>query len=369
MPKDTAAEALVFDYLLEKGIELKSSNKSSVDKRVAVATARDVLLVNQLTDSLAKGFKKNWCTPPKYTGKRLHAVHKRIVNILLSDLHFGSHLDPVECPLEYAVIQESRRLGRVALQVADYKRQYRQETKLIVHILGDIIQNQLHDARDGDPLSVQFAAAVHYLTQFILFVSANYPSVEVWVTPGNHGRNLQRHPERGVQSKWDAIETMVYYAVKTAVMNSGVTNVKINIPKTPYYTVPLFNSKGFFTHGDTVFKPGFPGNSINVKALAHQVAKWNTARNIGGPFAIFAVGHVHTGSIINLPGEVTVVTNGALVPPDAFSLSIGSPDNTCGMYMWESVENHAIGDQRFIVVDGAEKDSKYNDIITPFEGF
>jgi hypothetical protein len=369
LSKDTATEAIVHDYLLQEAIKLRSSNKGSVDKRVAVATARDLLVVDSLQKSLAKVFTKKWCVPPKYTGKRLHTPHKRIVNILLSDLHFGSHLDPVECPIEYGRIQESRRLGRVAQQVADYKRQYRKETKLIVHLLGDIIQNQLHDPRDGDPLAEQFAAAVHYLVQFILFVASEYPSVEIFCTPGNHGRSLQRHPDRGVQQKWDAIETMIYYAVKTAVLNSGVTNCKINIPKTPYYIAQLFNSKGFFTHGDTVFKPGFPGRSINVANLAHQVTKWNTSRSVGGPFSIFAVGHVHTGSIISLPGEVTVVTNGALVPPDAFSLSIGSPDNTCGMYLWESVENHPIGDQRFIVVDGAEKNSSYNDIITQFVGF
>jgi hypothetical protein len=69
-----------------------------------------------------------------------------------------------------------------------------------------------------------------------------------------------------------------------------------------------------------------------------------------------------------LPGNISMITNGALVPPDAFSLSIGSPDNTCGQYMFESVEGHAIGDQRFIVVDSADNDSKYNDIIKPFSG-
>lgn len=369
MSKDTATEKIVRDYLITKALDIKEANEANVDKRVAAATARDLLVVDQLSKNLAKVFTKGWCAPPRYTGKRLHSPHKRIVNILLSDLHFGSHLDPVECPMAYNTVQESRRLGRVAQQVADYKRQYRKETKLIIHLLGDIIQNQLHDPRDGDPLTEQFNAAVHYLVQFIQFVAANYPLVEVNCVPGNHGRNVARHPDRGVNQKWDAIETMIYLAVKMAVVNSGITNVKFNIPKTPYYVAQLFDSKGFFTHGDTVFKPGFPGRSINVSALAHQVAKWNTARNIGGPFAVFGVGHVHTGAVISLPGNVTVVTNGCLVPPDAFSLSIGNADNTCTQYMFESIEGHAIGDQRLIVVDGAENDSKYNDYIRQYGGF
>ena len=327
-----------------------------------------MLVVEELQKSLAQVFKKGWACPNVYVGKRAHSPHKRIVNVLLSDLHFGSHLTSEEVPIEYNTVQESRRLGRVVAQVADYKRQYRSESKLIIHILGDIIQGQLHDQRDGEPLAIQFAAAVHYLTQAIMFLASQYPSVEIYCQTGNHGRNMSRHPDRAVNQKFDSIESMVYVATRTAVINSGITNCKFSIPKTPYYTVNLFDAKMFATHGDGVLKPGYPGRSINIAGLAQQVSKWNTARNIGGPFSVFAVGHVHTGSITMLPGNVAMITNGCLVPPDAFSLSIGNPDNTCGQWVWEAVPGHAIGDQRFVVVDDAESVSKYNEIIKPFEG-
>ena len=369
MSKDTTIdETIISDYLWQKALDLGVANKNCLDKKASIALAKDMLVARLFIQSLKSRFTKGWATPPKYNGKRLHSPHKRIVNILLSDLHFGSHLDPEECPVEYNTVQESRRLGRVALQVADYKRQYRKETKLVVHLLGDIIQGQLHDPRDGDPLSIQFTAAVHYLTQLVMFWSSQYPNIEVYCTPGNHGRNLSRHPDRAIQQKFDSIETMVYTAVRMAVLNSGVKNCKFIIPKTPYYTVQLFNSKLFGTHGDTVLKPGYPGRAINVSNLEKQVYKWNAAKNIGGPFDIFVCGHVHFASITSLPGNVSMITNGALVPPDAFSLSIGSPDNTCGQYMFESVEGHAIGDQRFIVVDSADSEPKYNDIIKPFVG-
>src|ERR1017187_5056 len=368
MSKQAVSEKHIREHLLEKVGELRGTNKGSIDKKVAVATARDLLVVDELQKSLEKVFKKGWACPPKYTGKRLHSPHNRIVNVLLSDLHFGSHLLTEECPISYNTVQESRRLGRVIMQVADYKRQYRSESKLIIHLLGDIIQGQLHDARDGEPLAVQFAAAVHYLTQAVMFLASQFPSVEVYCQTGNHGRNMARHPERAVNQKFDSIESMAYVAIRTAVMNSGITNCKMWIPKTPYYTVNLFDSKLFGTHGDGVLKPGYPGRSINIAGLAQQVSKWNTARNIGGPFSVFCVGHVHTGSITMLPGNVAMITNGCLVPPDAFSLSIGNPDNTCGQWMFESVPGHVIGDQRYVVVDGAEDKPKYNEIIKPFEG-
>ena len=368
MTKTIVSEKNVRDHLLEKVNQLKVFNKGSIDKKVAVATARDLLVVDELQKSLAKVFKKGWCVPPKYEGKRLHKPCQRIVNVLLSDLHFGAHLDPYECPIEYNTLQESRRLGRVALQVADYKRHYRKETKLIVHLLGDIIQAQLHDPRDGDPLTQQFATSVHYLTQLVLFWCSQFPSVEIFCTSGNHGRNMARNPEKAVDQKWDSIETMIYYSLKEAILNSGVTNCKINIPKTPYYTVQLFDSKLFGTHGDTVLRPGNPGKSIQVDNLSRQICKFNSARNLDGPFQVFCVGHIHVGSITNLPGGVTMITNGCLIPTDAYALSVGYPDNTCGQYLWESVQGHAIGDQRFIVVDGAEDKPKYNDIIKPFQG-
>jgi hypothetical protein len=365
---DSATEKLVRDYLIEKALNLKESNRAGIDKRAAAAAGRDLLYMQELDKSLSKVFHKGWCTTPKYTGKRQHSPHKRIVNILLSDLHLGAHLDPQECPIEYNTVQESRRLGRVAVQVADYKRYYRKETKLIIHMLGDMIQGMLgHDPRDGEPLQKQFNMALSYLIQFVLFEAAQYPSVEIYCTPGNHGRNIARHQEKAVHQKWDSIENMLYVALRAAVYNSGVGNCKFFIPKTPYYIAPLFGSKLFGTHGDTVLRPGYPGRSINVANLAQQVCKWNTARNVGGPFDIFAVGHIHTATMVSLPGNVTLVTNGCLVPPDPFALSIGTPDNTCSQWMFESVEGHAIGDQRFIVVDGAENESKYNDIIKPFE--
>ena len=333
MSKTTVTERHVRDHLLEKVSELKVFNRGNIDKRVAVATARDLLVVDELQKSLAKVFKKGWACPQKYSGKRLHSPTKRIVNILLSDLHFGSHLLTEECPLEYNIVQESRRLGRVVTQVADYKRQYRNESKLIIHLLGDIIQGQLHDARDGEPLAIQFAAAVHYLTQTVMFLASQFPSIEVYCQTGNHGRNMSRHPERAVNGKYDSIESMAYTAVRLAVFNSGITNCKFYIPKTPYCTIDLFDAKMFTTHGDGVLKPGNPGRSINIAGLAQQVSKWNTARNIGGPFSVFAVGHVHSGSLTMLPGNVTMITNGCLVPPDAFSLSIGNPNNTCGRWL------------------------------------
>ncbi len=193
--------------------------------------------------------------------------------------------------------------------------------------------------------------------------------MKVFCTPGNHGRNKVRHQERAVQQKWDALETIIYAAVKRAVLATGVDNVEFEIGKKPYYVADLFGAKAFFTHGDTVLKTGYPGNKIDVSGLYHQICKWNSARNIEGPFSIFCVGHVHVGSLTNMPGGVVMITNGCLVPPGPHALSIGSPDVSCGQWLFESTPGHPVGDQRFINVDGAEKSAEYNKVIKPFSGF
>jgi predicted phosphodiesterase len=368
MTKSNHAEnRAIKDYLIEKAVDVKQHNYNIINKRLATTAALNLIASQDFADAIKATFKKGWCTPVKYCGKRSHKKAKRVENIVLSDLHFQSLIDPEECPIGYGAIEESRRLGKVAEQVADYKRQYRKDTKLVIHLLGDIIQGTLHDARDGAPLAWQQAAAIHYIVQFIMFQSAQFPSVEVYCASGNHGRNKQRHHDRAVHQKWDSHETTIYYAVKTAILNAGIKNVKFVIPKTPYYVVDVFGKKIFGTHGCTVFKSGYPGHSINVKALSHQLLKWNEAKHVGGPFDLVVVGHIHVPAQVRLP-EGSIITNGALVPSDPFAVSIGSPSNVCGQWLFESTKDHVVGDSRFIVVDGAENDASYNKIITPFTG-
>ena len=56
MTKTTVSEKHVRDHLLEKVGELKLSNEGVIDKRVAVATARDLLVVEELQKGVDKGF-------------------------------------------------------------------------------------------------------------------------------------------------------------------------------------------------------------------------------------------------------------------------------------------------------------------------
>jgi hypothetical protein len=357
----------VLEFLQGRSQKIVDQDKTRKARATTTAAARDQLFHDQLVAAMRVLFKNKIVVPkhePKKRGKT-----ERILNVVFSDTHYGSRLDAREVGHPFGPVEEARRTAAVCRQVADYKRQYRDETELYVHLIGDMIQGQLFDQRDGAPLAEQVATAIRVLVQALAYLAREFPKgMTVYCTTGNHGRNKARHHERAVQQKWDSIETMIYIAVREAL--ACIPNVKVIIPLTPYYTFRCFDKVGFATHGDTVITPGFPGKAIQVESVAKQINSINaaSARENGHEYSLFMVGHVHTGSMTYLPGAV-FMTNGCLLPPDPYAISAGYFDTACGQQMFESVKGYIVGDARFIVVDEqTDKDASLDSIIAPFTG-
>jgi len=303
----------------------------------------------------------------EYKSKKKSKI-SRAVNLVLSDLHFGSDISKNKTGgLDFGKIEEARRLAKVTQEVITYKPQYRKETELNVLLLGDLIQNQLHDMRDGAPMAEQVCRAIHLLSQTLTHFTNNFPQVNVYVNSGNHGRNTSRHHNRAVNDKWDSLESIICYALKNTFKN--VKNIKFEIPLTPYVTYEVFGKKIFASHGDTVIKPGFVGKSINTGSLETQINKINATLNDNDEYAVFICGHIHTGSTTHLGNGAVMITNGALVPSDEFAVSIGLLENSCGQMLFESVPGYPVGDVRFIRVNQKDDENKELDkIIQKFTG-
>lgn len=360
-------EALVLSYLRERGQGINDTLEIKRNRSATIVAANNSLFKEQLSSSLEKMLSKRYFVGKTYKPRKKEKTN-RIVNVSLSDLHYGAALDPREVPLPYGPVEEARRTAAVAQQVAEFKLQYRDETELYIHIKGDIIQNQLHDPRDGEPLAHQAAAAMHYLTQFIVFQASKFKKVTVWCTPGNHGRFTSRHKDRATNQKWDSIENTIYYAVKLSTKH--IPNVSVNIPYTPYYTYEAFGMHGFMTHGDTVLKVGFPSSSIDVKGARKQINEINAKRGEAEKYRIFGAGHVHSASWVKLPGNIYLMTNGCLIPTDAYAQSIGISDTACCQNVWETVPGRMVGDRREADVnEHIDKDKSLDKIIEPFFGF
>lgn len=291
----------------------------------------------------------------------------REVNLVLSDLHIGSDISSEETGgSNFGKTEESRRLARVIKETINYKPQYRANTGLNVCLLGDIVQNNLHDQRDGAPLTEQCCRAIYLLSQSVAQLAANYPVVNVYCTTGNHGRNTGRHKGRAVNQKWDSMETIIYAALKQA--SSHLKNVHFIIPKTPFVVYSVFGKKVFLTHGDSVLSPGYPGKAVNTGKLEAQVNRFNASLTDKDEYSVVVCGHVHTGSTVHLSNGAVLITNGPLVPADEYAVSIGLLETNCGQYLFESTEGFPVGDMRFVKVSSVDdKDKTLDKIIKPWE--
>jgi hypothetical protein len=327
------------------------------------------LVLNDLEKYVDKLFGNyKWELPKKLVKASVPNI-TREATLALTDLHFGSDLSGEECPLAYGKVEEARRLSKVIKETCNFKRQYRANTQLNVLLGGDIIEGNLHDPRTGAPAAEQLARGIWYLEKAIKILASEFPVVKVYCTSGNHGRNAERHPKRAVDGKWDSWETLIYYSVKRAC--SGLTNTTFFIPKTPYVAYPCVGKWCFLTHGDTVLNAGSPGKIINVRNIQEQVNKINAAKPEGHEYSLYICGHVHVGAAVRLQGnKKALVVNGCLVPPSGFSTSLGYFDGNCGQSLWESVENHLLGDYRFLEVDeSTDKDTSLDSIIPAWPGF
>jgi predicted phosphodiesterase len=293
----------------------------------------------------------------------------RVVVLTLSDLHFGADIRKDETGrLEYSRMEESRRFAAVIKQVINYKYDHRDSTELVIFLIGDVIQNNLHDPRDGDIVAAQMARASWLLTCGLKQLAAHYKKVTVYCSTGNHGRNKARHFERAVHSKGDSLETSIYYSVKLALANQS--NVDVQIPMTPYVSVDILGHKMLATHGDTVINPGNPGSAIKIKQLADQINRINASLNDREEYKVVIVGHVHIGSMTHLDNGAVMITNGALCPVDAFAVSIGAMENSAGQQLFEVTRSHAVGDARYIKVGLKDDlDASLDQIIEPWPGF
>lgn len=354
------------DFLLER-VELVRDNYAQFKgHRITTAMAKDGFFLEELQGVLQRTFADHKLKPAGYALKKdSNKPKKRIANLALSDLHFQSLLDPREVPHAYGPHEEARRFGKIISDVVEFKPQYRNDTDLFVHVFGDLIQGELHDPRDAATMTMQFGAATYYLTQAAQVLSKHFPRVVFRCVPGNHGRRKNRHPDRAVTEKWDSYENMIYLAFKYAV--GSLPNVIVEIPYTPYYSYQAFDKTGFVTHGDTVLDAGFPSNTINIKKIRNQINEWNAGEKT---YDLFIVGHVHCGSVVQIPSGAVFMSNGALVPPDGYAISKGSSNTKCGQWVWESVEGHIAGDLRFLDVnETTDTNADYERVIQPYIGF
>lgn len=322
-------------------------------------------------DYIEKFAGKVFSTPikPYRSYAKEYKAKKRVLTLVLSDLHFGADIKASETGfLDYGPVEEARRLAEIVRQTVNYKIQHRQETKLIVNLAGDILQGKLHDPQDAAPMAEQICRAVHLLGQALAHLGGHFSDVQVNCCSGNHGRDLNRHQKRASSSKWDSVETVIYFALKQAMKQ--YRNITFNIPRTPFLTYDVFGAKYFLSHGDTVLNAGNPGKAINIKNLEFQINRINASFKDNDEVKVVMVGHTHCSSVSLLNPGVVLVTNGALEPNDSFAVSIGILESSASQTLFEAIPSVPFGDCRIIRVGAnTDKDNTLDEIISPWVSF
>lgn len=338
----------------------------STDKKQNDLLISDVSTLEYLAEFSKTVFKGR--VIPSTTKKVMKNID-RVHTLVLSDLHFGSDLKGDETGAsDFNAIEESRRFAVVIKEAALYKEQYRNSTKLKILLLGDVIENQLHDARTGATIAEQCARAIHLLLQGITYLAGKYGVVEVECATGNHGRNTQRHSKRAIHQKFDSLETIIYYAIKEACCY--LNNVTINIPKTPMGFYEVFGKKIAYTHGDSIIKTGNPGAKLDIRALENQVNKINAALKDKDEYSLFIYGHTHVAHVVYLSSGAILLGNGSLPPPDHFAVSLGIYESNNIQWIFESVEGFPLGDLRGLsITKNYDTDPSLDAIIKPWTKF
>ena len=290
----------------------------------------------------------------------------RAIVMHLSDTHFQSMIDEEEMGglNKYTNVEEARRLAFFTKEVADFKIEHRDTTELVIVLNGDLGQGIIHDIESTPPMTTQFAAMLHLLSQSISFLATKFKSVRVICTVGNHLRMMHKSNKgRQTREKWDSYATMLHVGLKYALKSHK--NVNFEIPVAPFAYIDILGNKFFITHSDTVLNIGYPGKSINVVEAKNKI---NDLKEGIGHIDVVMVGHVHVDTKQILINGVTLLTNGSMSGIDQFALSLGITKSMPTQQMFEVTREHSVGDLRSLHLNQADKIKDLDKIVEPFKG-
>jgi predicted MPP superfamily phosphohydrolase len=341
----------------------KQKSVSAKDNKVLIENQiKQEDFIEQFADILKKN-KPILYKPAKLSGKK---TIKRALLMHLSDMHFQANIDEGEMGglNKYGSVEEARRLAFFTKEVADYKRDHRANTELVIAINGDILQGIIHDTESTPAITTQVCATMHLLGQSISYLANEFSKVRVVCTVGNHERMMHKSNKgRQTRQKWDNYSTIVYAGLKMSLSNHK--NVEFIIPEAPYAYIDILGHKFFITHSDTVLNIGYPGKSVDIQRAKNVI---NDLKEGVGDIDVVLVGHVHVDCKNILPNGVVLMSNGSMSGIDEFALSLGITANNPTQQIFEVTPEHSVGDMRSIKLIHADKNKELDKIIKPFKG-
>ena len=232
-------------------------------------------------------------------------------------------------------------------------------------LIGGVIPNQ--EGPDYDLITHQVNGALSYFIQAFEYVKNFFPKIRIICTTGNHARMMHKQSkDRALSQKYDSYENIIFYALSKYF--SKDPKVEIIVPKTPFAEFRAQKHRIFLEHGDSVLSIGNPGKSINTERIEVQVHRVNEEeRNKKRkPFKLFVFGHVHQPAHFQTNSGIQIIINGSMLGNDSYAQGIGCMSNNPVQIMWETNSKFVVGDSRWLFVEGADKEKKFERIIKPY---
>lgn len=343
----------------------KNRSKTAKENKVILDHLEEQESFLSLLDAILSTYPVSIHKPLKL--KKQNKKVDRTIFAHLSDTHFHANIESGEMAgiNRYGQVEEARRLAFFFKQVMEYKLDKRETTDLVLALNGDLMQGIIHDQESTPPMTTQFAATLHLLSQGISFLAQSFNSVKVVCTTGNHARFMHKgNKARQSKQKWDGFHTMLHVALRQTLKPH--TNIIFDMPESPYALVGIQGHNFMVTHGDTVFSTGNVGKSIATESIKNKINDFNSG--LDKDIDVIVMGHVHIPTFQTLNNGCELVINGSLSGLDEFAQSIGLNKNIPTQQMFEVTPKFAVGDMRFVRVSGADKMKELDSIIEPFKG-
>ncbi len=270
--------------------------------------------------------------PPRYVPRKATGRKASVETMVqqLSDWHGGENVraEAVRGFNEFndAILrQRVERIGDAHLSIKDRLESgggYRFE-KCIVGANGDFVSGTIHELEkhsDHDNVIMAVHATAGVLAKLLRSYAAEYPTVEVFCTSGNHGRlpDARRVQQKEPTRSWD---TAVYLFAKE--MLADCRNVTFHIPNSYSAAFDVYGWRFLQTHGHDVKS----WNSIPWYGLNRLVGNINALEAARGtPIHYWLFGHFHNpSSLPHASGESFV--NGSIIGANEFAFNaLGKAD-------------------------------------------
>ena len=230
--------------------------------------------------------------------------------VLISDLQAGQQSVSFNSKI---LKQRMEIFSQKTLRLCQLHRRMRPIKKLVVCLLGDIVENMNVPIPKLEELEKVvfdqiFEVAVPALNDFLVSQLQMFETVEVYGVRGNHGQ-LEGRRSFSAKTNWD---NFVYKILELGLKN--FERIKFHIEVENFYqVVNIAGVKFLLAHGDQI--PSYLG--LPFYGIDRRTLRWNV--NIPGGWQYCLMGHFHICNYIR-PSGIPVFINGTFASGMSYPL-------------------------------------------------